>query len=231
MPPIEAWWPNELDYAGPEHLDASYVAGYERKAAFDPAPDVAALRALGLDERSTILDLGTGSGVFASAVAPHCAQVIAADVSPAMLAAIRARAPANVTVVHAGLLSYEHRGPPLEFVYSRNVFHQIPDFWKAIALDRLRGVLAPGAVLLLRDLVYDFAPREAPAIFDRWMANAVTDASVGYTADDFATHIRTEFSTFGWIFEGMLERAGFTIVERDYRARIYASYTCRASTT
>ena len=35
---------DEHGHAGPEHLDAEYVARYDRKAATDPSDDVAALR-------------------------------------------------------------------------------------------------------------------------------------------------------------------------------------------
>src|SRR5437868_4894033 len=56
-----AWYPDELAHAGPEHLDAAYVATYDRKAGFDPADDLAQLRRLGLDSAATLVDLGAGS--------------------------------------------------------------------------------------------------------------------------------------------------------------------------
>ena len=31
---MHEWWPDEIDYAGPEHLDDAYVAGYDAKAHF-----------------------------------------------------------------------------------------------------------------------------------------------------------------------------------------------------
>ena len=37
------WWLDELAHAGAEHLEPDYVAGYEAKAGYDPAPDVEAL--------------------------------------------------------------------------------------------------------------------------------------------------------------------------------------------
>jgi SAM-dependent methyltransferase len=76
---------NELDHAGSEHLDPSYVARYDTKQKYDPAPDVAALRGRGVDGRSTIIDMGCGTGVFTLAIAPHCRRVIAVDVSQPML--------------------------------------------------------------------------------------------------------------------------------------------------
>lgn len=71
------------------------------------------------------------------------------DVSPAMTAALRVRVASdglsNVTVVDAGFLSYRHDGPPVDVVFSRNALHQMPDLWKAIALDLLHSLLRPGA--------------------------------------------------------------------------------------
>ena len=78
------WWIDEGDFAGAEHLDAAYVAGYEAKAQFDPTDDIVALEALGMGPGSTVVDLGAGTGVFAFAAAATGADVFAVDVSPAM---------------------------------------------------------------------------------------------------------------------------------------------------
>ena len=48
---------------------------------------------------------------------------------------------ANVEVVHAGVPHLPHAAPPADFVFTRNALHQVPDFWKAIALDRIRRIL------------------------------------------------------------------------------------------
>src|SRR5581483_8427910 len=133
-----SWFLDELAHAGPEHLDPAYVAGYDRKAGVDAREDVALLQSLGLNETSTLVDLGAGTGALALAVAPLCRRVVAVDVSAPMLANLRAAADrlglANLELVQAGFLSYEHRGAPADFVYSRNALHHLPDFWKAIAL-------------------------------------------------------------------------------------------------
>ncbi len=64
------WMLDELAHAGPEHLDPEFVAGFERKQGFpDPAEDLAVLAAHGLDARSTVVDLGAGTGRFALAAA------------------------------------------------------------------------------------------------------------------------------------------------------------------
>jgi SAM-dependent methyltransferase len=225
------WWLDELAHAGADHLDADYVAGYERKAGFDPSDDLDALRRHGFGSDSTIVDLGAGTGVFAIAAARLCRRVIAVDVSPAMTHALRARVDAfgldNITVVEAGFLSYDHAGEPVGFVYTRNALHQLPDFWKAIALERIAGLLEPGGILRLRDLVFDFDPADANEHIETWLSGAATDASLGWTAAELAEHVRTEFSTYSWLLDAMLERAGFRIVERQFRKSVYGAYTCQ----
>jgi hypothetical protein len=55
------WMLDELAHAGPEHLDSTFVAGYERKQGYpDPAEDLAVLAAHGLDATSTVVDLAPG---------------------------------------------------------------------------------------------------------------------------------------------------------------------------
>ena len=56
---------------------------------------------------------------------------------------------------------------------------------------------------------------------------AVDDPAVGYTAPEFAEHVRAEFGTYRWLLDALIEHAGFEIVEREVRADIYATYTCR----
>jgi ubiquinone/menaquinone biosynthesis C-methylase UbiE len=231
---MKQWWPDERKYAGAEHLDPLYVAGYERKAGFDPTEDLEALRLHGLGANSTVVDLGAGTGTFAVAAAGSCRQVVAVDVSPAMVAALRERVEDlgldNVTVVEAGFLSYEHEGPPADVIFTRNALHQLPDFWKAIALQRMASILRPTGILRLRDLVFDFDPAEADEHIEAWMSGAVTDSATGWTAEELAAHVRGEFSTYSWLLDAMLARTGFDIVDRTFRRSAYGAYTCRRRT-
>ena len=226
------WMLDELAHAGPEHLDPVFVAGYERKQGYpDPAEDLAVLAAHGLDATSTVVDLGAGTGRFSLAAARRFGQVIAVDISPAMVRWLRDRAAeagvANLRCVQAGFLSYQHAGSPADAVYTRNALHQLPDFWKAVALDRIGRMLRPGGVLRLHDLIYDFQPSQAEEVFGRWLDGAADDPAEGYTSADFAEHIRTEYSTFRWLLEPMLAVAGFEIVTADFRGPVYGAYTCR----
>ncbi len=225
------WWLDEFAHAGQEHLDSQYVAGYERKAGYDPTEDIEILRRHGLTGDSTILDLGAGTGRFTVDVAPHCREVIAIDVSPPMTALLRRRIAessiGNVAVVQAGFLSYHHSGDPVGFVFSRNALHQLPDFWKGIALSRIAALMAPGGILRLHDLVFDFEPSQAGQRISEWIAGAVDDPARGWTAAELAEHVRIEYSTYSWLFEPMLAHAGFEILDRSYRRGAYGAYTCR----
>ena len=224
---------DELAHAGPEHLDEGFIAGYDRKQGYpDPAADIAAFAGHGLDGRSVVVDFGAGTGQFALPAAERFGRVTAVDVSPVMLAALRAKAGAATTLdgadlecVRGGFLSY-FPAEPVDGVYTRNALHQLPDFWKVIALRRIADMLRPGGVLRLLDLIYDFGPDEAGAVFGDWFANAKTNPADGYTAADYAEHIRSEYSTFRWLLEPMLAAAGFEVTDVGFHRRLYGAYTC-----
>ncbi len=228
---MKAWYPDEQGFAGSEHLDARYVTAYDRKAKYDPSEDITILREVGLTKTSTVLDLGAGTGVFAIAVAEHCDHVIAVDVSAPMIQMLRQQVEAsgrdNVTVIQAGFLSYEHQGGPVDFVFTRNALHQLPDFWKVIALQRMASCLRSGGILRLRDLIFDFDPSEADRAIEAWMAGAVSDPNDGFTADELAEHTRTEFSSYSWLVDKMLSKVGFEILQRNFVRAAYGDYTCR----
>ena len=222
---------DELALAGPEHLDPHYVEGYDRKARFDPEPDLALLRSRALSAGSTLVDLGAATGTFALAAASEAGRVVAVDVSPTMVAAAQAKAArrgaTNVECVQAGFLSYEHTGEPADFVYSRNALHHLPDFWKAVALERIAALLRPGGVLRLRDIVFAFEPSEATTRIAAWLETAAPNTKAGWTREELERHVREEHSTFSWLLEPMLERAGFRIEQAEYGSlRIYAEYLC-----
>ncbi len=229
------WWLDERAHAGDEHLDTGYVDGYDRKSGFDSTDDVNTVRRLGLTASSVVVDMGAGTGAFTVGVAEFCREVIAVDVSPAMIAALRAHVDraglGNVSIVEAGFLSYQHGTEPAHFVYTRNALHHLPDFWKAIALHRIGEMLRPGGVLLLRDLVFDFEPSDAERSVEAWFSGAAFDPAEGYTAEELATHVRTEFSTYSWLLEPMIERAGFRILERQFQGSVYGTYICEQRAT
>lgn len=228
-----AWFVDEVSYAGRENLDAGHVERYDVKEDASPAAEVALLAEHGLTRNSLVVELGAGTGQFTVEVAPACAQVIAVDVSPVMLRRLRAKLAArdldNVEVVRAGFLTYEHGGRPADVVYSRYALHHLPDFWKAVALDRMRGMLAPGGVLRLWDVVYDFEPSEAEERIEAWCATGGAAVAQEWSRAELEEHVRDEHSTFTWILEPMIRHCGFEIAQAEHSEDgIFARYLLRA---
>lgn len=229
------WVADELRHAGRENLDPGHVALYDEKEDANATAEVGHLLELGLDARSTLIDLGAGTGQFTLAVAPHCRSVVAVDVSPLMVERLEAKLATagydNVDVVLAGFLTYHHDGDPVDFVYSRWALHHLDDVWKAMALDRARKSLRPGGVLRLLDIAYSFAPSEMSDRVERWRSTLPVTAETAdaWVQADIDEHVRDEHSTFTWLLETMIERTGFRIEEAVYSADgFFAEYVARA---
>jgi hypothetical protein len=45
-------------------------------------------------------------------------------------------------------------------------------------------------------------------------------------ASRIAAHVKNEYSTVDWIMEGMIERAGFKLVRKDYKDGFIGTYFC-----
>lgn len=227
------WFIDELSYAGRENLDPAHVARYDAKEDASAAGEVALLRSMGLTRESLVLELGAGTGQFTVEVAQACARVIAVDVSEPMLSLLERRVAdrglGNVEIVHAGFLTYEHVGDPVDFIYSRHALHHLPDFCKALALGRLRRALRAGGVLRLWDVVYDFAPAEAEDRIEAWCATGGDTVEGEWSRAELEEHVRDEHSTFSWILELILTRCGFEITRAEHSEDgIFAKYLLRA---
>lgn len=227
------WYPNEVALAGRENLNLEHVTRYDGKMDSDAGTELSVLRELGLTERSTIIEFGAGTGQFTVEAARACAQVIAVDVSPPMLDYLEKKLSendlTNVTLVNAGFLSYTHAAGAVDFIYSRYALHHLPDFWKAIALDRMRMMMSPGGICRLWDVVYDFDPAEATERIDAWCSQGGATVDGEWSREEFEEHVRDEHSTFRWLLEPMIRRAGFEIVDAQYMAETFdAKYTLRA---
>jgi ubiquinone/menaquinone biosynthesis C-methylase UbiE len=225
---------DETASAGRENLDVGHVSRYDAKEDAGAAEEVRLCQTLGLGNGSTVVDLGAGTGQFAIAVASACAKVIAVDVSPVMLSRLQAKVSAagltNIELVRAGFLSYEHEGKPADLIYSRYALHHLPGFWKALALRRMRRMLGDGGVLRLWDVVYSFELDEAEERLEAWCASGGLDAARGWSRTELEEHVREEHSTFSWLLEPAIERAGFQIEQADYSEdRIFARYVLRGA--
>lgn len=213
------WMPDEVAFAGRENLDSAHVARYDDKEDAEAMLEVDRLRSRGMDSSSLVLEFGSGTGQFTIAAAPVVEHVVAVDPSPPMLARLREKVSSlsleNIETAQSGFLTYEHRHRPVDVVYTRYALHHLPDAWKAIALARIRSMMRSGGTLRLWDVVYGFDPSEAPERFERWCAMGGETIESEWSRTEFAEHVRDEHSTFTWLMEPILERAGFRIEESE----------------
>jgi ubiquinone/menaquinone biosynthesis C-methylase UbiE len=96
-----------------------------------------------------VLDIGTGAGAFALALAPHVREVVGVDIVPELLAEARKRAPANVELVEADATRLPFPSGSFDLVTTARTLHHVarPEVVVAEA-DR---VLRPGGTLLVVD--------------------------------------------------------------------------------
>jgi SAM-dependent methyltransferase len=111
-------------------------------------------------------DIGTGAGFTAFAVAPHAQEMVATDITPAMLREARqVAAQWRLHNVRYGLAAAEalpFGDGSLDLVTSRTAAHHFQDLPRAVA--EWRRVLGPQGVLILADTTAPEDPELA-----RWM--------------------------------------------------------------
>lgn len=186
---------------------------------------------LGLRNMSnkTVIDLGCGTGATSIFAAGLFKTVYAVDVSDVMIAKAKEKLDGNannIRFVNAGFLSYEHQGDPVDLVITKAAFHHLPDFWKQIALLRINGMVKMGGLLYIHDVVFQFEPEEYVGRINSWISMFESVAGEEFRSE-VETHIRDEYSTFGWIMDGMLERAGFAVEKCRSEDEFVTEYACR----
>lgn len=88
-------------------------------------------------------------------------------------------------------------------------------------------MLKQNGVFYLWDTVFSFPPSEYQTRINRWIQRVAKPPGESWTTHDFETHVREEYTTFGWILERLLTDAGLTIETANYLTSEYAEYVCR----
>ncbi len=228
---LPRWYFSEFEPVGVDLDSVAAVAAFDRNHGTDPARDLELLQRLGAEPGTVLVDFGCGTGSVVVAAAQCGMAAHGVDVSENMLSATRRRAVESrveVCLHRAGFLSYEHHAEPADIVTVRSALHQLPDFWKQVALIRIHQLMRPGGVLYLSDAVWSFPPENWHRAMTEWIERMGKPPGSGFTRGDFETHVREEYSTFDWILEGMLAKAGFSIDSVVKPMPWYAAYTCSA---
>lgn len=227
-----AWLYNEMKPSGVNYNNTILARLYDTYHRLfrdyrQEAEDIVAR--LGLDDSATVMDMGCGTGAFALHAAARYRTVHAVDVSAAMLRRTRRKARRmglkNIEFHRGGFLTYDHKAKPVDAISTVAALHHLPDFWKLVGLRRLASMLKPGGRLFLFDVVFSFDVAEYERGIKRFVRK--TTAQMGPSGQsESEIHVRDEYSTCGWIMEGLLEKAGFCVQTADYPDEFLAAYLC-----
>jgi putative AdoMet-dependent methyltransferase len=231
MTSLPVWYFDESKMAGVDFQDATQVEAFDRKqSSSTPEKERALVSRLGITSKHTVIDLGAGTGTFAIQAAMMGAAVHAIDISQAMLTYAQKKAQKagvnNIQFHQAGFLTYEHRDRDADLIVTKAALHILPDFWKMVAFQRIASMLKSGGHFYLQDVIFSFPPAEYETAIDAWIERAAKPEHEGWTKQEYEMHVREEHSTFAWIVESMLKKAGFNILEINYLSPVIAEYLC-----
>jgi cyclopropane fatty-acyl-phospholipid synthase-like methyltransferase len=222
------WVYDEMRQIGVDFENVEQVAQYDAKQGTDRDAERQLVDRLCIAPGQIVLDIGCGTGSFSREAARAGARVRAIDVSQAMLTYVEEAASnegiSNLQVEHAGFLTFDAAPDSVDVIVSRFALHHLPDFWKQAALLRFHETLRASGRLYLYDVVFSFGAESYEASVDNWVRRM--PESSGFSRQEFETHVREEYTTYAWVIEGLLERAGFCIIEKRYPAAEYAEYVC-----
>jgi SAM-dependent methyltransferase len=111
------------------------------------------------DERA--VDIGTGAGVLALALAPLVREVVGVDIVPELLEAARREAPANVSFVEGDALALPFEPAEFDLAGSRRTLHHLPR--PELAVAEMARVTKPGGHVYVNDQI---APVDPLAAFE-----------------------------------------------------------------
>lgn len=225
-----SWQYDEFKQVGTDYSSKAEVEIYDSSHADFrdmEAESIKILDSLKIKGGNVLIDFGSGTGTFAIQAARRCAKVYAVDVSEAMIDCAEAKAIkagiSNIEFHHAGFLTYKHNDSPVDAVVTTFSFHHLPDFWKGIALKRVNSMLKPDGQLYIHDVIVEEtnAIENIAALIDK-----LATAGGKLLREDTERHFRDEYSTYDWVMDGLLSRAGFTIKSKYIDGGVLGTYIC-----
>lgn len=221
------WQCNEFQQVGRDYGSVEEVRIYDETHA--QFRDMAAEANLALDRMKAtagqvILDIGSGTGVFALEASKRGLMVHAADVSQTMISYAKERTRGfDVTFHHAGFLTLDLPDASVDLITTTFAFHHLPDYWKGIALSRLHRILKENGVLYMRDVIIE---HENSLVNIEKMIAQQEELGGDFLREDAEGHFRDENSTYDWVMDGLFERTGFRIESKEFEGGLLGTYYC-----
>lgn len=225
-----SWQYDEFQHVGRDYSQAKEAEAYDSRHADFRDVDKEnreTLDLLGVQAGDVVADFGAGTGAFAIQAAKRCAKVYAVDVSRAMLDRAAQKAAeagaGNIEFCCHGFLTFSCAPESVDVITTSLALHHLPDLWKGFALSRMHAMLRPGGRLFIRDVIVE--PGHA---LDNMQAMVDKLAASGGEAlgKDMETHFQSEYSTYDWVMDGLLERAGFAIRSKTVQDGVIGTYVC-----
>ena len=200
-----------MQQVGTDFSDIEEVRRYDQRMAEFRDVDAENRNLLGLlklPAGSSILEIGCGTGRFSRFAETAGMQVTAIDISPTMGEYVRQKAVEEnlpgLRVLQAGFLTMDFPEGAFDAVVTGAALHHLPDAWKFVAIRKIARVLKKDGQLLLGDVIFSTTGNDAPEdTFKRFVD------SFKVMNKEAARHVAAEYSTYDWIIEGLLTRAGF----------------------
>jgi putative AdoMet-dependent methyltransferase len=226
---IPVWQWDEMRQVGTDYADVAEVENYDKR--MGTFRDITAenqkiLQTLNMPVVADFLEIGCGTGrlALAAAEAGHC--VTAVDISAVMLRYVAQKAAGkglSVRLQNAGFLTMNLPSEYFDAVVTSAAMHHLPDVWKLVALRNIHRCLKPGGQFILRDVIFTLSGEQSVQncleTFIQSFPSEVQPGAVGHAA--------CEYSTFDWIMDGLLARAGFRIISKFQEQCSFWNYHCR----
>jgi putative AdoMet-dependent methyltransferase len=221
---------NEYKQAGADHSVVERAKAYDSKMEMfrDYKKEASMIKELlCIQPNHRLLDIGAGTGALSLELASYCKEIVAIDISTEMLSILEEKAInrniPNIKTIKAGFLTYQGELESFDCIISNAVLHHLPDFWKLVALKNVRKYLKRTGMFLLSDVILSFTPDNYEDEINAFLTNLEKQTDDEFVKDG-VLHFKEEFSTYDWILDLMIERAGFKIKDKMRKDNFQISY-------
>jgi len=229
---MKDWTYNEFNQVGVDYSKTEKVHEYDDEMeSFRDYDDEARKFVEKIKKKNTqeliVADIGCGTGAFSIHASKYFKKTYAVDISQEMISLASTKAKkqeiTNIEFVNSGFLQFKPV-EEIDIVHTKWAFHHLPDYWKQAALFNINKMLKLGGIFYLADVVFKL-DHDYESNIDLLIEDMARQHGNEF-AHEVKVHIKEEYSTFDWIIQGLIERAGFEIKELNDEDVLLTEYLC-----